>query len=135
MVKLLGWQVNGWTQFTITVDVTKGPMPKHQGYIPAVFTVFKDGPVTGALEDAVGNAPAGTRLEGHLWTEAHEMVIYGRYTRAHLPDGSSVPVCVELRWGTSAGHIKAETYGAKPGHALATKSAGAWATEKWGLRR
>jgi len=135
MVKLLGWQLheNGWgSQFVVTVDVTKGPMPRYMGEIPEVYTVFKDGPVTGALEGTVGNAPAGTRLQGHLWTEAHEEVIYGRYTRAHLPDGSSVPICVELRLGTSAGAPKAQD--AKPGHAKATKSANAWATAKWGLQ-
>jgi len=132
MVKVLGWRLDNWgTSFVVTVDVTKGPMPRYQGDIPAVFTVFKDGPVTGVIEDAAGNAPAGTRLTGHLWTEAHEQVIYGRYTRAHLPDGSSVPVCVELRWGSSAGHPKEQ---AKPGHARATKSGGAKAVSEWGLR-
>jgi serine/threonine-protein kinase len=96
MEKELGWDVDGYVgeRLFVTVDVTKGKVPKPLLKDEDAFTVFKDGPVMGALSLTFDKAPAGTRLEGHLWITGDR--IYGRYRRAHLPDGRTVPICVEL---------------------------------------
>ncbi len=65
-----------------------------RGY-PTVALV--EGPVTGVLAQGFPHSqrlPPGTRFEGHLWTRGDQL--YGRYFKALLPDGSSVPVCLEL---------------------------------------
>src|SRR5207253_296257 len=96
MEKELGWSVTGGsraTQPAIVVDVTKGGIPRPLTKDEDAVTVFNDGPVTGELAWVAGKAPKGTRLEGHLWTTGDR--IYGRYRRAHLPDGRTVPICVE----------------------------------------
>jgi serine/threonine protein kinase len=131
MEKELDWSLSGdgfgGTQPLITVDVTKGRVPKPLTKDEDAFTVFKDGPVTGALSEPEGKAPAGTRLEGHLWTSGDR--IYGRYRRATLPDGRTVPVCVELKSGARLGMDKQE--GSKPGHAVGLKEGGGIAVERW----
>jgi len=126
MKKELGWSV-GYEQLLITVDVTKGRIPEPLAKDEDAMTVYKDGPVTGAFGEAEGKAPAGTRLEGHLWTTGDR--IYGRYRRATLPDGRTVPVCVELKSGARLGMDKQE--GSKPGHAVGLKEGGGIAVERW----
>ncbi len=120
----LGWRMGGGTQPFILVDVTKGSREEAR---EEPFTVWKDGPVTGALIEAEGKAPAGTRLDGHLWTTGDR--IYGRYLRAHLPGGRTVPICVELQFGGGLGMLKQE--GSKPGHAVGMKVADGMAVERW----
>ncbi|WP_224248630.1 hypothetical protein [Hyalangium gracile] len=83
--------------------------------------------MTGALVMDEGKAPEGTRLEGHLWTTGDR--IYGRYRRAILPDGRSVPICVELVNGNTLGLDKRE--GSKPGHAVGAKEVNGRAVERW----
>jgi hypothetical protein len=56
--------------------------------------ILKQGPVTGLLENKVGSAPAGTRVDGRLWVNGN--YLYGRYTRMHLAGGRTVPVCFEI---------------------------------------
>jgi serine/threonine-protein kinase len=110
----------------IVVDVTKRiprPLTKRED----ALTVFQDGPVTGELAEAEGKAPKGTRLEGHLWTTGDR--IYGRYRRAQLPDGRTVPICVELVSGGSVGLNKQA--GSKPGATVGTKEVNGRAVERW----
>jgi serine/threonine protein kinase len=123
-MKELGWSTQGGTQPFILVDVSKGTREEAR---EDPLTVWKDGPVTGALIEAEGKAPAGTRLDGHLWTTGDR--IYGRYLRAHLPGGRTVPICVELKSGGDLGMDKQE--GSKPGHAVGTKVADGVAVERW----
>jgi len=125
-MKELGWSTQGGTQPFILLDVTKGSLDLEELRAQPV-TVWKDGPVTGALIDAEGKAPAGTRLDGHLWTMGDK--IYGRYVRAHLAGGRVVPICVELQSGASLGIEKEE--GSKPGHTVGDKFADAMAVERW----
>jgi hypothetical protein len=125
MEQELGWRMGGGTQPFLIVDVTKAQSVDEMRVDP--LTVFKDGPVTGALIDAEGKAPAGTRLDGHLWTTGDR--IYGRYLRAHLPGGRVVPICVELQSGANLGIPKQE--GSKPGHTVGDKVADAMAVERW----
>ncbi len=120
----LGWRLGGAIQPFILVDVTKGSVEEAR---EQPETVWKDGPVTGALIRAEGKAPAGTRLDGHLWTTGDR--IYGRYLRAHLPGGRTVPICVELQSGADLGMDKQE--GSKPGHAVGDKVASGLAVERW----
>jgi len=125
MEKELGWDVDGGTQPAIVVDATKRiprPLTKRED----ALTVFQDGPVTGELARDERKAPKGTRLEGHLWTTGDR--IYGRYRRAFLPDGRTVPICVELGNGP-VGLDKQE--GSKPGHAVGSKEANGLAVERW----
>jgi serine/threonine-protein kinase len=131
MEKELGWSVTGGSRLNqplIVIDVTKGGIPRPLTKDEDALTVFKDGPVTGALSEAEGKAPAGTRLEGHLWTTGER--IYGRYRRAFLPDGRTVPICVELgNHHAVVGLRKME--GSKPGAAVYSKEANGLAVERW----
>jgi serine/threonine kinase PknH len=126
MEKELGWSV-GYQQPAIVVDVTKGRTPRPLIRDEDAVTVFNDGPVMGELLRAEGKAPAGTRLEGHLWTTGDR--IYGRYRRAFPPDGRTVPICVELISGGDLGLDKRE--GSKPSHAVGSKQVNGRAVEQW----
>jgi serine/threonine-protein kinase len=126
MRKELGWRMGEGTQPAIVVDVTKGGIPRPLTKLEDAATVFNDGPVTGELARDEGKAPKGTRLEGHLWTTGDR--IYGRYRRAHLPGGRTVPICVELGNGP-VGMAKRE--GSKPGAAVGSKEANGLAVERW----
>jgi hypothetical protein len=64
--------------YPMPVCLTASPMAQMED----ALTVFKDGPVTGALSEPNGKAPEGTILEGHLWTTGDKIV--GRYFRARL---------------------------------------------------
>ncbi|WP_224372349.1 serine/threonine protein kinase [Hyalangium versicolor] len=120
----LDWDVGSYGPF-ILLDVTKGSVEEQR---EQPFPVWKDGPVTGALIDPEGKAPAGMRLDGHLWTTGDR--IYGRYLRAHLPGGRTVPICLELVDGSEdLGLPKKE--GSKPGHAIGDKVSSTWAAERW----
>ena len=108
----------------ILLDVTKGSAEEAR---EQPLTVWKDGPVTGALIRAEGKAPAGMRVDGHLWTTGDR--IYGRYVRAHLPGGRTVPICLELANVGELGSTLEE--GSKPGAPVASKVSGTVAVERW----
>ncbi|WP_224370736.1 serine/threonine protein kinase [Hyalangium versicolor] len=123
MEKELGWI--GGEQPGIIVDVTKRkPKPVTR---QDKLAVFNDGPVTGELVEDEGNAPKGTRLEGHLWTTGDR--IYGRYRRAFLPGGRTVPICVELISGGDLGLDKQE--GSKPGAAVGSTLVASLVVRRW----
>jgi hypothetical protein len=128
MQQELGWNVWGGTAALILLDVTKGTEKDAYGKNQAVY---KDGPVTGALVRAEGNAPVETRLDGHLWTTGDR--IYGRYVRARLPGGRVVPVCIELTEGggrfADFGLPKEE--GSRPGHTVGPMVSGATVVDRW----
>jgi hypothetical protein len=65
--------------------------------------VFENGPITGAfLEGEMSEEfPHGTLLEGHLWVSAPGDHVFGQFTRARLPDGKTIPICLELCEGNS----------------------------------
>jgi serine/threonine protein kinase len=123
----LGWDVG--RQPAIVVDVTKGAIPRPLMKLEDAATVFNDGPVTGELARDERKAAKGTRLEGHLWTTGDK--VYGRYRRAHLPGGRTVPICVELiTGGGGLGLEKRE--GSKPGVAVGfSKEANGLVVERW----
>jgi serine/threonine-protein kinase len=125
MEKELGWWVG--QQPAIVVDVTKGGVPQPLTKREDAWAVFKDGPVTGELARDERKAPKGTRLEGHLWTTGDR--IYGRYRRAHLPGGRTVPICVELGGVNYLGMDKRD--GSKPDTAVGSKEANGLAVERW----
>jgi serine/threonine kinase PknH len=125
-MKELGWSTypGHGSQPFILVDVTKGSVEEAR---EQPLTVWKDGPVTGSLIRAEGKAPVGTRLDGHLWTTGDR--IYGRYLRAHLSGGRTVPICVELEDGALLGMDKRE--GTKPGAPIGSKVSSGVAVERW----
>ena len=119
----LDWSVGSHGPF-ILLDVTKGSVEEAR---EQPETVWKDGPVTGALIRPEGKAPAGMRIDGHLWTTGDR--IYGRYVRAHLPGGRTVPICLELVNAGDLGQPKRE--GSKPGHTLGDKVSNTHAAKQW----
>ena len=118
----LGWSVDSWGPF-ILLDVTKGSAEEAR---EQPHTVWKDGPVTGALIKPRGKAPAGMRIDGHLWTTGDK--IYGRYVRAHLPGGRTVPICLELH---NAGLGSRLREGSKSGAPIASKVSETWTAKQW----
>jgi serine/threonine-protein kinase len=99
---------------------------------PVVFAnedaLYKDGPITGELYRAAGLAPAGTTLEGHLWTSGDR--IYGRFLWANVPGTGRLPVCVEIGgYDDKVGYPKRE--GSKPGAALSYKVIYAFPSKQW----
>jgi serine/threonine-protein kinase len=119
----LGWAMGEYGPF-ILLDVTKGSVEEAR---EQPETVWKDGPVTGALIKPRGKAPAGMRIDGHLWTTGDR--IYGRYLRAHLPGGRTVPICLELENANDLGSEKRE--GSKAGAPVASKVSETRAVERW----
>jgi hypothetical protein len=65
---------------------------------PDDYGVYRQGPLTSRLENALGDLPTGTLVEGVLWIDTGK--VQAHYTRARLPDGQSHPVCLVL--GSSA---------------------------------
>ncbi|WP_037583844.1 serine/threonine protein kinase [Stigmatella aurantiaca] len=124
MEQELDWSLDSGETLLVTVDVTKGKIPRRTRNREEAVTIFKDGPVTGALSEPNGKAPEGTILEGHLWTTGDKIV--GRYFRARLPNGRTVPICLELKYG---GMEKEE--GSKPGKAVGSKEADAGGVTRW----
>ena len=125
MWKELGWAIGELP--AIWIDMTKGRTPKPLTKREDAYTVYKDGPVTGELGRDERKAPEGTLLEGHLWTTGDR--IYGRYHRAHLPDGRTVPICLELHEGRHLGMIKSEW--SKPGHTVGPKAGNGITVKRW----
>ncbi|HEX8697736.1 MAG TPA: protein kinase, partial [Myxococcaceae bacterium] len=122
----LGWAVDSNQSALIQVDVTKPPDEWTQN---DDNTVYADGPVTGAVvRNPEGKAPIGTRLEGHLWTTGDR--IYGRYIRAILPDGRTLPICLELEEDEDNVGIP-KFAGSKPGQAVGWKTSQTRNVERW----
>ncbi|MFY0565716.1 serine/threonine protein kinase [Archangium lansingense] len=70
--------------------------------IPPFDTQYPDalvseGPVTAEILPEWGDLPRRIRIDGELFFGKGR--VYGRFTRAHLPDGEIVPVCLQL-WTT-----------------------------------
>ena len=120
----LGWALNTNDAPFILLDVTKGSVEEAR---EQPLAVWKDGPVTGALIEPHGKAPAGMRIDGHLWTTGDR--IYGRYVRAHLPGGRTVPICLELENTNDLGSDLEK--GSKPGAPVASKVSSTRAVERW----
>jgi serine/threonine-protein kinase len=65
---------------------------------------YRDGDVVGQVvgyDWAAPGLPGGTLLYGQLWTGPGisfrgEEAVVGRYTKAKLPDGRTLPVCIVL---------------------------------------
>jgi serine/threonine protein kinase len=124
MREQLKWGANTHGPF-ILLDVTKGNLEEAR---EQPLAAWKDGPVTGALNEAYGKAPAGMRIDGHLWTTGDR--IYGRYVRAHLPGGRIVPICLEVVEDSfTVGMPKEE--GSKPGALVAAKFSNSWVPKVW----
>lgn len=56
--------------------------------------LLSQGPVTAEILPPWGDLPRRIRIDGELFfAKGH---VYGRFTRAHLPGGEIVPVCLEV---------------------------------------
>jgi serine/threonine-protein kinase len=104
-------------------DVNQQPADRDD----ETLAVYKDGPITGILYEQEHLAPAGTRLEGHLWTSGDR--IHGRYLWALVPGKGRLPVCLEIGTLGALGIEKQE--GSKPGAALGWKWGGAIPVQRW----
>lgn len=57
-------------------------------------TVLSEGPVSGEIYRPFGTLPGHLHIYGEL--VFRKGYVYGRFTRARLPDGEIIPVCLEL---------------------------------------
>jgi eukaryotic-like serine/threonine-protein kinase len=99
--------------------------------------LYRDGPIVGRVVQysyTDPNLPSGTLLYGQLWTgpgiedrDGTESVI-GRYTRALLPDGRMVPVCIVL--GGPDGRWRREP-GSTPGTVVLPREVALAAIWRW----
>lgn len=55
---------------------------------------FSEGPVTAEILPTWGDLPPRIRIDGELFFAKGRL--HGRFTRAHLPNGEIVPVCLRL---------------------------------------
>lgn len=63
--------------------------------------LLSEGAATAEILRPFGDLPRGIRIDGELFFgQGH---VYGRFTRAHLPDGEVVPVCLEVRTSRGLG--------------------------------
>jgi serine/threonine-protein kinase len=69
--------------------------------------------------DEVDLLPLGTRLYGYMWTGGPKVQAY--WTRAELPDGESIPVCMVLGFNERGGYWKEP--GTEPGSFRISKRA------------
>jgi serine/threonine-protein kinase len=76
-----------------------------------------------------GKFPDWTTFDGHLYVG--ERRVYGRFTAAHVPNGETVPVCMEVMTiGESARGAAAEP-GSTPTQALTISSMSAQVVERF----
>lgn len=123
----IDWQPGDQGALDILVDANQ-PLPKDERDVSGRYGVFKDGPVTGVLLTPHGiTAPAGTTLEGHLWTSGDQ--VYGRYLWANVPGKGRVPICVELGYIGDFGLPKEP--GSKPGAVIARRAWGGLPVREW----
>ncbi|WP_224247453.1 serine/threonine-protein kinase [Hyalangium gracile] len=94
---------------------------------------YENGPITGVfdLESSPDEFPDGTLLDGHLWVSAPGDRIFGRFTRARLPDGSSVPLCMELCENEDDWGIHKRGPGPREGTVMMYHHVGACFTDRW----
>ncbi|RKH41687.1 serine/threonine protein kinase, partial [Corallococcus sicarius] len=91
--------------------------------------VFREGPVTGEVyTDERPQLPKGTLLYGYLWTGNKDRLL-GRYTEARLPNGRTVPVCIELGNYDDLGAGTGDE--SKPGEIWTRRNLGGIAVERW----
>ena len=113
----------------------RGILDIHQPGSGQEEGLYRDGPIVGRVVryDYTDPAlPGGTLLYGQLWTGIQDQSlgesVIGRYTRALLPDGRMVPVCIvvggpEGRWPTMPG--------SKPGAAVLGREVSLAAVSSW----
>ncbi|XXF76528.1 serine/threonine-protein kinase [Myxococcaceae bacterium GXIMD 01537] len=113
------------------IDVNQPP----EGHQPGTY---RDGPVVGQVvgeEWTDPRLPAGTLLYGELWTGPgilwrDKPAVTGRYTRAKLPDGRTLPVCILLGNNPSEAGWEALP-GSKPGAARLPRELPVWPISRW----
>ncbi|MBZ4374962.1 protein kinase [Corallococcus interemptor] len=92
-------------------------------------SVYSDGPVTGEVyRSTAKTVPEGTLLSGYLWTRGD--VFVARYTEVHLPDGRTLPVCIEIGDTRHQGFFEPEP-GSKPGAVVMQNTLSAHPVPRW----
>lgn len=101
----------------------RGFGPGRQGYVTLdihrpggvnEFDDFRAGPIVSFIDredDAAELLPAGTKLYGQMWTGGEQVHVY--WTRAELPGGTPMPVCMVLGFDERGGYWKKP--GTQPG--------------------
>ena len=109
----------------------RGFGPGTQGYVtldinrPGALSQFDDfraGPIVSGIgdeTDAVDLLPLGTKLYGFMWTGGDKVHVY--WTRAELPNGAKMPVCMVLGFDEQGGYWKEP--GTQPGTFRITRQA------------
>jgi serine/threonine-protein kinase len=75
---------------------------------------YRAGPIVSFIDkddDAVRLLPAGTKLYGFMWTGGEKIQAY--WTRAEMPNGVEMPVCMVLGFDERGGYWKEP--GTQPG--------------------
>lgn len=83
---------------------------------------FSAGPIVSVItkhDDAIRLLPAGTKLYGQMWTGGEKVHAY--WTRAELPGGVQMPVCLVLGYDERGGYPKEP--GTQPGTFRITRQA------------
>ncbi|HYH96092.1 serine/threonine protein kinase [Hyalangium sp.] len=98
--------------------------------------VYESGPIIGKYWGSPGSTwpwPEGTLLEGHLWVSAPGDRVFGHYTRARLPDGKTVPICLEICTEEGEAGVGWEKQGPGPreGTVLMRRLVPACWTDRW----
>ncbi|RKG91719.1 hypothetical protein [Corallococcus carmarthensis] len=88
------------------------------------MTLLGDGKLESVTTETLGGFLEGTRLFGRVWTEGP--IVVGRYTRARMPNGEELDVCLSL---SLEGDGLPKLPGSKPGAALVQANDGA--TFQW----
>jgi serine/threonine-protein kinase len=101
----------------------RGFGPGRQGYVTldihrpgahSEYGDFRAGPIVSFIDredNAAELLPAGTKLYGHMWTGGEKVQVY--WTRAELPGGVEMPVCMVLGFDARGGYWKKP--GTQPG--------------------
>ncbi|MFE8595985.1 serine/threonine-protein kinase [Archangium violaceum] len=99
------------TQGFITVDMNR---PAVASEWEKAFDDFRAGPIVSVIydkEDAANLLPVGTKLYGQIWTGGEKVHAY--WTRAEMPGGVEMPVCMVLGFDERGGYWKEP--GTQPG--------------------
>lgn len=108
----------------VTLDINRPPTVEIQ------IDDFRAGPIVSVIYDEYDAdylLPVGTKLYGQMWTGGEKVQAY--WTRAELPGGVQMPVCMVLGYDERGGYPKEP--GTQPGTFRITRQAPMVATRRF----
>lgn len=108
----------------VTLDINRPTTVEFQ------IDDFRAGPIVSVIydeDDADYLLPVGTKLYGQMWTGGEKVQAY--WTRAELPGGVQMPVCLVLGYDERGGYPKEP--GTQPGTFRITRQAPMTATRRF----